>query len=366
MGIILKESRCSLVLITGLFLIGALFIGSSSNALAQSATSPIELKFGSVFPPPPQIATIGCDRWQKEVVKRTQGKVKFKNFYMGALFAPGESLNAVQNRFADIIHYCYVYVPGKTPLGNFTVAIPFRPVDPLTNIKIVRTMWDKIPAFDQEMANYNGKVIFLQAIMTYDVLSTMPITTLDEFKGKRLGVISLWFPDYAAASGATPVPSAMLGRYQMIERGVLDGEIITLDLADSFKHYEVIKHFTSVGLGSIVVIAITANMDAWKELPPDVQKAMLEAGRETELWHSQYLNRKREEIMNKWGKDYGIKFHTLPEKQIIEWANKMPDTAAKFAKEVEAKGWPGWKIMDQYIELSEKHGHKWPRKFGVR
>ena len=103
MGIILKESRYSLVLITGLFLIGALFIGSSSNALAQSATTPIELKFGSVFPPPPQIATIGCDRWQKEVVKRTQGKVKFKNFYMGSLFAPGESLNAVQNRFADII-----------------------------------------------------------------------------------------------------------------------------------------------------------------------------------------------------------------------------------------------------------------------
>src|SRR4030067_1822248 len=107
----------------------------------------------------------------------------------------------------------------------------------------------------------------------------------------------------------------------MVERGALDGEIIMLDLAHIFKHYEVSKHYTHVGLGSIVVITVTANIDAWNSLPPDIQKIMVDVGRETEVWHSNQLNIKRAELINTWEKEHKVNFYTLPKEDLTEWAN---------------------------------------------
>ena len=220
-------------------------------------------------------------------------------------------------------------------------------------------------AFDEELARYKGKRLWLQPILNYDVSSRTPLSTLADFKGKKLAVIGLWFPDYAAASGATPVTMAAGERYVAFERGVLDGQILTLDLMDSFKHHEVQKHLTLLPLGAAVTMALVINVDAWKSLPADIQKIMLEVGSETELWHGELLDGKREEIIKKW-RAAGVTTHTLTPADVAKWAELMPDTAARWAKDMEAKGLPGWKIMERYIMLSESYGHKWPRKFGVK
>ena len=332
---------------------------------ATAAEKTIVLRFGSSYPPPPNLFAVGVDWWQREVEKRTNGRVKFQNHWGGAVFGPSEVLDALEKRMTDIVQYAYVYVPGKTPLGNFTVAIPFRPTGALSNLKITRQIFDEFPAFDKELARYNGKVLFLQAIMNYDVSSSTPIRTLDDFKGKKLAVIGLWFPEYTTASGATPVTMPAPPRYEAFERKVLDGQILTLDLMDTFKHYEVQKNFTFVPLGSIVAVAPAINLNCWNALPPDIQQVLLKTGREAEIWHADLLDKKRDEIIGQW-KAHGVAFHTLPQADVDRWAKMMPDTAAGFCREVEAKGFPGWQIMDRYIQLSEQYGHKWPRKFAVR
>ena len=350
-------------LVSVFVLLGLLVAGSGAPALGADKT--IVLRFGSSYPPPPNLFAVGVEWWQREVEKQTNGRVKFENHWGGALFGPGEVLDALEKGITDVVQYAYVYVPGKTPLGNFTIAIPFRPTSALTNMKIVRQIFDEFPAFDQELARYNGKVLFLQSIMNYDVSCNTPILTLDDFKGKKLAVIGLWFPEYAAASGATPVTMPAPPRYQAFERGVLDGQILTLDLMDTFKHYEVQKHFTFVPMGGIVVVAPSINMKAWNALPADIQQVLLKVGREAEIWHAELLDKKRGEILDKW-KAQGVSFHTLSEADVVRWAEQMPDTAATYCKDMEARGLPGWEIMERYIKLAEEYGHKWPRKFAVK
>lgn len=320
----------------------------------------IVLTFGSAFPAgPPAPISIGIEWWQNEVVERTGGRVQFENYWGGALFDPPAVLDAIENRITDIVHYAYVWVPGKTPLGTFMFAVPFRPSDPYVHIQIQRTIFDEFPAFDEEMAAYNGKILFLQSIMDYDATSNLPIATLDDFAGQKLAVIGLYFPDYVAASNATPVTVPIGDRYTEFQVGTLDGQVVTLDLAHGPKHYEVQQYYTFIGLGSAISGPVVINTDAWQELPVDIQNIMLEVGREAELWHATKLNDTREIMLEVW-EDYGVIFNTMSEVDKTRWKEAMPDTAGNFSAAMDALGYPGSEIIARYYELAEDAGHVWP------
>lgn len=329
------------------------------------APESIKLRLASAWPPPPNLTTLPISWWQEEVEKKTGGRVKFESHWAGVLFNPPACLDAIQKRMADVVHMFYGHVAGTAPLGAYQLAIPFRPVNPEVNVKVSRALWDEIPELAQEMAKYRGKNLMHQPDANYDLIARMPLRTLDDFAGKKIAVVGLWFPEQVQASGAVAVSIPAVERYTALERGVLDGEILVINLIEDFKHYEVAKHVTFVDYGSFVGITLVINEDAWKALPADIQQIMLDVAREVELRIAKELNAKRDGILKKW-KDLGISFYTLSEGDRIKWAQKMPDTAAVWAKDMEAKGLPGWKIMDRYIQLAEQQGHKFPRKFGAR
>jgi hypothetical protein len=62
----------------------------------------------------------------------------------------------------------------------------------------------------------------------------------------------------------------------------------------------------------------------------------------------------------------GVQFYEIPSEDIKKWASSMPDLPAEWAKKMEAKGLPGWKIVDRYIDLLKKEGFEFPRKWGVK
>jgi TRAP-type C4-dicarboxylate transport system substrate-binding protein len=313
------------------------------------------------------ITTFHIGEWQKEVEEKTGGRVTFENHWAGALFAPGATLDSIEKRMADLVNLFYGYAPSTLPLGNYEFAIPFRPADPALNYKITRMMWDEMPAFEQELANHNAKMLMFLPVMTYDVLSRMPIKTLDDFKGKKMASVGRWFTQQVEATGAVSISNPAGERYVMFERGVIDGEVLVLDQMNDWKHYEVAKHFTHVGFGSLVcAVNLVITLDAWNELPPDIQKIMVDTGRKLEAERGTWLNEERDKILKRWKETEGVSFYTMPEADKIKWANQMADTASAWAKDVDAKGLPGSEIINRYVELAEQEGHKWPVRPGTR
>jgi hypothetical protein len=53
----------------------------------------------------------------------------------------------------------------------------------------------------------------------------------------------------------------------------------------------------------------------------------------------------------------------MPFEERVKWANMIEDIPAKYAREADAKGWPGTAIMRAAIKLSEEEGAKFPRKW---
>lgn len=53
---------------------------------------------------------------------------------------------------------------------------------------------------------------------------------------------------------------------------------------------------------------------------------------------------------------------TISKSVAIKTATNPPS----LGEEVTKQGYPGWKIIDRYQELTAQMGYKWPRKWGTK
>jgi TRAP-type C4-dicarboxylate transport system substrate-binding protein len=151
-----------------------------------------------------------------------------------------------------------------------------------------------------------------------------------------------------------------------MERGVVDGSSLPLVINDVFKLREVAKHYTELGLATVVPYTLWINLKTWNSLSPGDQKIFQQAGLEAEERQTvAWINAEKKLREVEYPKA-GVAFHKLPDADIAKWIKAMPDVPGEWAKKMEKKGLPGWEIVDMYLELHEKEGWKFPRQWGMR
>ena len=92
---------------------------------------------------------------------------------------------------------------------------------------------------------------------------------------------------------------------------------------------------------------------------------MTDASREIEEIAAQSLLDAREQDMQTI-KRAGLEIITMSNEEIKKWADRIPDMGTDWAKEMVAKGYPGWEMAEKWIQACEKQGHKWSRRWAVK
>jgi TRAP-type C4-dicarboxylate transport system substrate-binding protein len=107
-------------------------------------------------------------------------------------------------------------------------------------------------------------------------------------------------------------------------------------------------------------------MDVFKSMPPKLQKIITDVGYEYSLDMAQATvnkHRKSLEVM----KQAGTKMSDLPYEEKTRWANLMPNFAQQAVDKARSMGIPDPdKILNAWMEMQEKEGHKWPRKWVIK
>ena len=347
----------------------ALWVSSGSVAIAGEIDDmkPVTLRVGSAWPPPNvSLGSYACQYWMDLVTERTQGKVKFRAFWGGALGKPPEYLKMVETGMADLVFTNGHYTPGKLPLAQFEYVFPFGPTDPVIVTKAKMQMYKEFPQFAGDLAKYNAIPIMNNAATVYQIMSKTPITKLEDFKGQKIALIGRYFGRWFEAVDAIPVVAAAHDRYTMMQTGVTDMDLLPEDLFSAFKVYEQAKYFNRIDAMTGNFFDLWMNKDSFEKLPKEVQQIILETADEVSMKNAQEFvpmwTQKAKEIFVK----AGIQFAELDEAQRAEWAQKMSDIPAEWAEEVEAQGYPGWEIVARWQELTAELGYKWPRKWGVK
>jgi len=348
-------------------LLSLLVLVSGVQICSAAENEPIKLRFSTSFPPPTvSMVSYTAKLWMEEVTKRTNGQVTFQTFWGGALGKPQEHLTLVQKGVADVVLTNAHFTPGKLPLGQFEYVFPFGPLDPVIVTKAKRKMFEEFPQFAADLAKYNAVQISNSSGAVYQILSKTPVKNLEDFKGKKISLIGRYFGRWFETIGAVPVVVPAAERYTMLQTGVLDMDLLPIDLFYAFKIYEQATNYIKVDALTGNFLDLWINKNTLEKLPQKIQTLLLEVGKEVEM-------KVATEVVPSWSqkvldnfKKRGIVFIDFPAADRDKWAGMLPDIPAEWAQEVTEQGYPGWDIVRRFQELTTEYGYKWPRKWGVK
>ena len=153
----------------------------------------------------------------------------------------------------------------------------------------------------------------------------------------------------------------------MLQTGVVDSSFNPIDLAFTFKDPEQAHYCLDPNLLVTNWISCWINMNTFKKMSPEVQKVILDTGKDLEVNAAKELNPKWSEmIWQEWKKNPKFAYAKLSDADRKAWAEKCEDIPAEWAAEVSKLGYPGWDIVKRFQEITAQMGHKWMRTWGVK
>jgi len=297
-----------------------------------------------------------------EITKRTDGQVTFDKFWGGALGGVKEHLDMIGGGIADLGECPLGAWPERAPLAAFGAnAFPFGPADPVKTAEISLNLLKEFPDYDTgQLADDNVKLLGIWMWDTYDVLSTVPIKTLDDFAGLKCGAWGIYYPRWLEAIGSTGISTPAVERYIMLKQGLIDATFHPIEAHVSGKDYEVAKHYTFLSAGVGPNKDIVMNLDVWNGLPADIKKVFTDVYTERVIGHGERCLEIRGE-KQAFMETQGVTFYTLAETDKEKWAGQIEDLVKGWVLRMDKLGFGdvARKMAKRWVELSEEAGHTW-------
>lgn len=301
----------------------------------------------------------------KRVAERTKHKVEFVEGYGGSMVKVADTLEGVQSGLIDVGGYCFCFEASNLPLNAFQIMLPFGTMDPEVSVKLARKVYDQVPELSSVFEKkYGQKLLGLIADNGYNLGTTFPWKSVSELKGQKIAGAGLNLK-WLEFAGATPVQSSLPEAYTSLQTGVYNGWIMFPSGWVNFKLNEVAKYYTEIGFGSITWHGLTMNSKKFNRLPKDVQKIILEVGREYEAMTGK-VNKENYPKQLQQLADLGMTVNKVPPLVQQDWAMSLKGWPQQMATDLDKRGFPGTKTLKIALKEAEALGHKWPVRYEIK
>lgn len=286
-------------------------------------------------------------------------KIEWTKAYGGTLAKLGGESVALKDGIADLGFVGTIFEAARFPLQNVSYFAPFGTDDLSLVTKVTADLQNSVPAMRDAWTHSNLVYLGGAALDSYHIWSNFPIKSVDDIRGKKLsapGPSANWIKN----TGAVAVAGTLTTYYEDIKSGVSDGALTFTTGAAAAKLTEVAPHITKVNFGAMYAGGIAVNKKRFDKLPPEVQKALREAGAAyTERFAKAQaeLASQRMQAMEK----AGAKVYELPAAERKRWADTLPPVAKTWGADMQAKGLPATEILRGYMAGLKKGGAQVPR-----
>ena len=351
MGFSLGRYACAAVIAALLF--------TANNANATT----FKLKIGAGHPPAglwvATLREVFMPRVAERVAKETPHKIEWTEAFGGSVCKLGECLEAIESGLIDIGDAHAPFEPAKMLAHNFAFFAPFGAPDPRVAAKAVREVYETTPALRKVLEDrYNQIFVAVGIVGNYGLITNFKWNTVADLKGHKIAAAGPNLP-WLQGTGVVGVQSTLNEAYTSMQTGVYEGWVMFTDASMSFKLNEVSKQYVDMDFGCIGTPVITMNKDTWKELPPEVQKIILEAGRD----YNEAIGRitfERQEAARNRMKESGLEVRTADAATKEAWAKSLPNIPKQRFDEINKANMPG-EVVYAYIKALKAAGHKFPR-----
>lgn len=292
--------------------------------------------------------------WVDELEKRSGGRIKVEPYFAGALSKQAEVMDSVRNGMADLGEAGYA-----VSIGNFlfheqllTIATPSRyTLNTVGLIEAMETAFPKDAGKDWHGTHY----LFTHAADGGMFIGTRDkaITSLDQLKGMKIGVSGGGVrAERARALGATVVGIPTPDMYMSLEKGVIDGVLVDVDLLVSRRIGEVVKHMTLLNMGG-ACFYMTMSEPAYTRLPDDLKKVVDElSGDYARQLFSTFWKNSLEDSGKIWTSEMGGRFHTLSAEDYMKADKLFEDVNRReWIGFLSGKGMPAEEMYRKFREL---------------
>jgi TRAP-type C4-dicarboxylate transport system substrate-binding protein len=214
-------------------------------------------------------------KWASEVEKQTQGRVKIKLHFSGALVPAKETVNAVRSGAVGGGTTSISFIAGLARPVSYMEPLLWIPADP----KITTATMQKLLEPSRALLDKRGlKLMFTfpSAGLVTNCISGHIKKTAD-WKGKKVRAAGRWQGIQLRAVGAAPVAIDPGEVYIALQNKTVDCMMFLANLTLSSKVHEVAPYITYWRDGANASMYYL-NMDQWNKVSPADQKVMLEIG----------------------------------------------------------------------------------------
>jgi TRAP-type C4-dicarboxylate transport system substrate-binding protein len=319
------------------------------------AQAQIKLSYAN-FPPAPTFPCVQMERWKTEVEKRTAGKVKVDTY-------PGSTLLSAKNMFdgviagtADIGCLATSYQPGAFPVVE-AVDLPLG----WPNATVASaTLWDLVDKYKPKEFE-KVKVLTMFTCPPANIMSMKAVRSLADIKGYELRASGTG-AKILELLGAAPVAMPQSDVPEALQKGVIKGNVSSMEVLKDFKYAEYCRHVTSNVNLFVVSFAVVMNPAKWNSLPDDVKKVFDDLGKEQAIWTGQYVDNHVKEAL-KWSKETfkDFQMHTLSKNELSKWYALLKPMNDRYLKDYEAKGIPTKAILDDVMKSKDKYSKEYAK-----
>ena len=311
------------------------------------------LKFVSAYPSLHPSISNGIEPWIKKIKEKSNGRLIIQFYAPGTLTPAKEHWEAVRTGIADIGFNPNGFSAGTFPLQD-VVALPFM----FQSAEAASlSYWELCNQFPEMKAEFDGvKLLWLHTGALYQLhTSKKKVTTLDDIRGMKTIVWTVYGRKYAAMLGAVPQEMVGMDSYPAMQRGMAEGIFCPIAPMRSFKVDEVTKYHTNINFTQDPFWG-GMNIKTFEELPADLQKLIVEtAGKQMASTFGKTLDQ-GDLAGIKYMEGKGHKFYTLPAEEIEKWRAKVSPIYEEWISDMEKRGYTNArKIFETARELGVKY-----------
>ena len=294
--------------------------------------------------------------WAEKVSKASGGKLKVEVYTSMQLGGkPADLPQQLEDGVVDAIFHLPGFSPGRFP-GMEGTELPFTNVGNSAGQSPAVFEWAGRWLKDSEF-----KGIRMLSIHATDpsILHTREkaIRTLEDFKGMKLRVPGRFVGEAAKALGATPVGIPLPGVYEALSRGQVDGMFINWAIIPSYRFQEVTKHHLETPIYQSALMTLMSER-SYAKLPADLRKAIDD---NSGLEYTKQIGKVWDGLTDgarKTIRDAGNNVYSLSEQERTRWAEAVRPAYRLWIEEMNKRGLPGQKMLDDLLATTAKYGRK--------
>jgi TRAP-type C4-dicarboxylate transport system substrate-binding protein len=249
--------------------------------------------------------------------ERTGGEYQIEVVTGQTLLKTPEYLDGVRSGAVEMMDIGFgIYSGADARLA--TIETPFL----FDNVQAAASCSDMYPELLDPILTekFNQKVLSTYTNGGFELISTKPITKLEDWQGLMLGAVNPPMAGLAQVLGGSPIIVMWVDMYSNLEKGVIDATLLPTEGVLQARLTDVVSNAT-IFYGCSGFMGYTINLDMWESMDNKTQKILTEETIKTcSMLNERSIERHDEDIAQL--ESLGINVYILPDAERDRWTEK--------------------------------------------